>query len=365
MAEKESFVLGLTGNIASGKSAVRQFLENAGAITVDTDLMAQYTYLPSGPAYKPILDAFEPIASLTPKKAPISRKDLGRIVFSDPAALKKLQDIIYPLLNRQIEELIANITKGILVIEGVNLLEAGFRSKLDSLWMTVAEENTRLKRLVEERWMDPADAQSRLRSQVPQAEKAKNADYLIHSDGSFQETYAQVEQGLESLKHLLPAPDWQASPAQFSRLVPELFPQAKSLIFQEGNEEDTQDAQKNQSEALFALLARRSALWVQQGTQTCISIYKLDSGFSLLLASHPQTRDHIEVKTIIAGLSHAAEEHHARALLVPAALLGPAEAKKLGFLPGDSPIKTLQAEVLPLVIRKYGLMPAELYLKLL
>ena len=358
MANQRKYVLGLTGNIASGKSAVRQYLENAGATTLDTDLLAQYTYLPSGLAYQPILGAFPEIAEFTEKCAPISRKQLGQIVFSDPAALKRLENIIYPILNDQIDALCSSLDEGLLVIEGVNLVEAGFRPRLDALWMTVAEDAVRLQRLIDERWMDPSDAKTRLAAQVPQAEKARQADYLIHTDRGFKETYAQVMEGLSNLENLLPATLRETDHARFSRLSPPLYDAALPLLTEEGELNPSSDH-------FYNLLAKSSAFLTEQGQDSCLTIYKLDSGLSLLLTNHPQHRNGIPLTDVLDGLEGFSVQHASKALLIPANLLAHTEAKKLKLFPGDTPIAGLQPEITSQVLRKHGLMPEEIYMKLL
>lgn len=358
MPNPKKYIIGLTGNIASGKSTVRQYLENAGAITVDTDLWAQYTYLPSGPAYQPILDAFPEIAEITEKGSPISRKHLGRLVFADPTALKRLEGIIYPILGRQIDALCDGMDEGLLVIEGVNLLEAGFRPKLDALWMTLAEDTVRLQRLIDERWMEPADAKTRLLAQVPQSEKANQADYLLYTDRGFAETYAQVERGLANLRPLLPVSNWEGESACFSRLSSTEYATALSLLPDEENLGQTE-------ERFYSLLSKCSGFLTTQAGSSCLSLFKLDSEVSLLLSNHPQHRNQIPLNDVLAGLEGFSLQHRAKALLIPTELMGHAEAKKLKLYPGDTPIPGLQPEILLQVLRKHAMMPAEIYAKLI
>jgi len=87
----------------------------------------------------------------------------------------------------------------LIVVEAIKLFESGMAQKYDATWVTVADDETRLKRLIQGRGMDPISAAKRLRSQSPQEEKAKLADFVIHTDGSFEETDAQIETGLEKL----------------------------------------------------------------------------------------------------------------------------------------------------------------------
>lgn len=195
------FILGLTGNIASGKSYVLAYLAKRGAKTIDADLVAQQSYLPGKPAYDALIAHFG--SDILQADGQINRTVLGKIVFADPAQLKALEDIVHPATTNAITALVneAQTTKStnLIVVEAIKLFESGMAQKYDATWVTVADDETRLKRLIQGRGMDPISAAKRLRSQSPQEEKAKLADFVIHTDGSFEETDAQIETGLEKL----------------------------------------------------------------------------------------------------------------------------------------------------------------------
>lgn len=195
------FILGLTGNIASGKSYVLAYLAKRGAKTIDADLVAQQSYLPGKPAYNALIAHFG--SDIVLADGQINRTALGKIVFADPAQLKALEDIVHPATTNAIATLVneAQTSKStnLIVVEAIKLFESGMAQKYDATWVTVADDETRLKRLIQGRGMDPISAAKRLRSQSPQEEKAKLADFVIHTDGSFEETDAQIETGLEKL----------------------------------------------------------------------------------------------------------------------------------------------------------------------
>ena len=195
------FILGLTGNIASGKSYVLAYLAKRGAKTIDADLVAQQSYLPGKPAYDALIAHFG--SDIVLADGQINRTALGKIVFADPAQLKALEDIVHPATTNAIATLVneAQTSKStnLIVVEAIKLFESGIAQKYDATWVTVADDETRLKRLIQGRGMDPISAAKRLRSQSPQEEKAKLADFVIHTDGSFEETDAQIETGLEKL----------------------------------------------------------------------------------------------------------------------------------------------------------------------
>ena len=195
------FILGLTGNIASGKSYVLAYLAKRGAKTIDADLVAQQSYLPGKPAYNALIAHFG--SDIVRADGQIDRTALGKIVFADPAQLKALEDIVHPATTDAIAALLneAQTTKStnLIVVEAIKLFESGMAQKYDATWVTIADDETRLNRLIQGRGMDPISAAKRLRSQSPQEEKAKLADFVIHTDGSFEETDAQIETGLEKL----------------------------------------------------------------------------------------------------------------------------------------------------------------------
>lgn len=195
------FILGLTGNIASGKSYVLAYLAKRGAKTIDADLVAQQSYLPGKPAYDALIAHFG--SDIVLADGQINRTALGKIVFADPAQLKALEDIVHPATTNAIATLVneAQTSKStnLIVVEATKLFESGIAQKYDATWVTVADDETRLNRLIQGRSMDPISAAKRLRSQSPQEEKAKLADFVIHTDGSFEETDAQIETGLEKL----------------------------------------------------------------------------------------------------------------------------------------------------------------------
>lgn len=195
------FILGLTGNIASGKSYVLAYLAKRGAKTIDADLVAQQSYLPGKPAYDALIAHFG--SDIVLADGQINRTALGKIVFADPAQLKALEDIVHPATTNAIATLVneAQTSKStnLIVVEAIKLFESGIAQKYDATWVTVADDETRLNRLIQGRSMDPISAAKRLRSQSPQEEKAKLADFVIHTDGSFEETDAQIETGLEKL----------------------------------------------------------------------------------------------------------------------------------------------------------------------
>jgi dephospho-CoA kinase len=186
----DKFVIGLTGNIATGKSIVRRMLEHMGAYGIDADALGHRAMAVYAPGYKPVVDTFG--KWILDPDGQISRRKLSHVVFSDPDALASLEAIIHPLVGQAIDFLLKRATHKIVVIEAIKLLEAKLHERCDSVWVVHAAAETQLARLVRTRKMSAVDAQQRISSQPPQQEKLDAADVIIYNTGSFEDTWKQV-----------------------------------------------------------------------------------------------------------------------------------------------------------------------------
>lgn len=345
------FVIGLTGNIASGKSVVLQYLANLGALTIDADLAAQETYLPGNPAYKPILERFG--SDLTFSDGQINRSKLGRIVFRDPTALAELEAIIHPLVTRRILERIQTTSRDVVAIEAIKLFEAGIDKHCNALWAIAADDEVRLERLVEGRGLDESAAHQRILSQSPQSEKILLADHAIYTDTSFAHTYEQTRELFSGLG----LPPFEVVSGEdeirLSHLDPTDFAAASSFM-----EEKTE--QKWEDEDLYRLLGQRTVVAFYKGGQLVqLMIFRIEQSMAIYLAHAPFRSDLLPskvsfplLKQYLAGLSDM--------LIVAKDFILPEEAKLLGFTYGDD-----DPPVHPVLynnfLRKHGLMPGEVY----
>ena len=180
------FVIGLTGNIGTGKSVVRQMLEGMGAFGVDADDVAHQVIRRGEAGYAPVLAAFG--SSILGANKEIERAKLAGVVFKDPQALIRLEDIIHPLVDLKIESLIQSAASPVVVIEAIKLIESGISLKCDCVWVTVAHPDIQLKRLVEIRHLSEADARRRIAVQPPQEAKASLANLVINNNAALMET---------------------------------------------------------------------------------------------------------------------------------------------------------------------------------
>ncbi len=190
-------VIGLTGGIGSGKSTVSGFLKELGAAIIDADEVGHEALKPGAEAWREAVVAFG--KEILDAEGSIDRKKLGEIVFADPKALSRLNQIVHPrisaMVKAQIEEHRRRGEK-VVVLDAPLLLEAGRPSladEVDEVWATVAPEATVLKRLKAKGGMSQEQALARIRSQMPPQEKAKQADVLIDTDCPLDELEEKVK----------------------------------------------------------------------------------------------------------------------------------------------------------------------------
>ncbi len=196
------FVIGLTGNIATGKSVVRKMLEHLGAYGIDADALAHRAIAKGAPGYQPVVDIFG--KWILDAQGEIDRAKLGRLVFQDPEALKQLEAVVHPLVEQAIDLMIQRARQPVVVIEAIKLLEGKFANACDSIWVTTAPPEIQQRRLTEKRGMHAEDALQRIRAQSPQEQKIAAAQVVIQNSGSFEETWKQV---VAAWKKIAPSPE--------------------------------------------------------------------------------------------------------------------------------------------------------------
>lgn len=193
------FVIGLTGNIATGKSVVRRMLEHLGAYTIDADALSHRTYAKGAPGYQLVIDKFG--KWLINKDGEIDRKKLGNLVFSDPEAMKQLEAIVHPLVRQATEILTKRAPQKVIVIEAIKLLEGELRMVCDSIWVTNAPEAIQVERLIRKRGMNREQALERTHMQSAQSAKVAVANIVITNTGSYDDLWKQVS---EAWKEIVP-----------------------------------------------------------------------------------------------------------------------------------------------------------------
>ncbi len=186
-------LLGITGNIASGKTTVGHMLLELGAARyIDADHVVHRLYEPGQPIYAGVVAAFgEEI--LTPEGA-IDRRRLGNIVFNDAEALRRLEAIVHPAVGAAIAaEIQTAAPDAVLILDAVKLLEGGTGALCKSRWLVICAEEQQLKRLMERNGFSDEEARARLRAQPSIEPKLPLVDEVIDNSGTLGATRAQVE----------------------------------------------------------------------------------------------------------------------------------------------------------------------------
>ncbi len=191
------YVIGLTGNIATGKSVVRKMLEHLGAYSIDADALSHRAMAKGAPAYQPVVDTFG--KWLLDENQEIDRVKLGQVVFSSPDALKKLEEIVHPFVGQAVDLLAKRSKHEVIVIEAIKLLEGDLATFCDSIWVTDAPESLQKTRLMEKRSLSEAEAIQRIYSQGAQKDKIEAADIVIDNTGSFEDLWKQVSAGWKKI----------------------------------------------------------------------------------------------------------------------------------------------------------------------
>ncbi len=190
-------IIGLTGNIATGKSVVRRMLEHLGAYTIDADALAHRVIAKGAPGYQRVLDTFG--KWLLDKEGQIDRGKLGKLVFSDGEALTQLEEIIHPYVVQAVDLLIRRASQPVVMIEAIKLLESELRNQCDSIWVTDAPQEIQIDRLTRKRNLSREDALQRINAQSSQQDKVAAANIVIKNNGSYDDLWKQVSDGWKTV----------------------------------------------------------------------------------------------------------------------------------------------------------------------
>lgn len=221
------YAIGLTGNIATGKSVVRRMLEHLGAYTIDADALAHRVLAKGAPGYQPVINTFG--TWILNEDGQINRSKLGRLVFADPQALAQLEAIVHPYVGQAVDLLARRATQKVIVIEAIKLLESDLGKRCDSIWVTDAPQQVQVERLMRKRGLSRADALQRVEAQPAQKHKLDAANVVITNTGSYEDLWKQVN---EAWKKIGPAQEAEAPVAS--------KPRAGTFSVQRGKPRDSQ-----------------------------------------------------------------------------------------------------------------------------
>ena len=190
-----SFLLaGLTGGIATGKSTVSAMFTHLGCRVTDADQLARDVVVPGQPAHAAIVKEFG--AEMLQPDGYLDRKRLGAVVFSDPERRKRLEAITHPAIRTRWDRILRVYEEesfaGVVFWDAALLYETGGARLMEKMVVVFTDPETQLARLMARDGCPEVEARARIASQMPVAEKAKLADYVVDNSGSRAETERQV-----------------------------------------------------------------------------------------------------------------------------------------------------------------------------
>ena len=190
-------IIGLTGGIACGKSTVSSYIRKKGFPVIDADQIARKVVEPGSVGLAQIRETFGTIY-IRPDGA-LNREMLGKKVFAEPEALKKLNSITGPLILEELKKEL-NTTAPVIFLDAALLLEEEqYRNLVDEVWVVSLKPETQLERLINRNGYGFRQAKNRIASQMSDGDRVNQADAVIDNNGTMEETLRQVDALLAAL----------------------------------------------------------------------------------------------------------------------------------------------------------------------
>jgi dephospho-CoA kinase len=198
-------IIGITGNIACGKTAVGHMLLELGAERyIDADAVVHRLYQSGQPIALKVAEAFGP--AVVASDGGVDRKTLGEIVFQDAEAMRRLEAIVHPAVGQALANELDSVSpSGIAVIDAVKLLEGGSGAFCQSKWLVVCTEEQELARLMTRNRLSEEEALARMRAQPSVEDRLPLVDEVIDNSGPLEETHRQVAAAFERFCRQFPA----------------------------------------------------------------------------------------------------------------------------------------------------------------
>ncbi len=191
------FILGVTGNIATGKSTVVEMLVQKGAHHVDADKVYHELTQPGKPLLKELVAEFG--ASILNRDGSLNRKALGSIVFYNPSALAKLDALTHPAVIAESDRRAFAVEDGVVILDAVKLIESGHADVCDAVWLVTAPTDTQVERLMRRNRLSDSEAWARVEAQPPLGPKLARADVVISNSGSLADLRREVNAAWDRL----------------------------------------------------------------------------------------------------------------------------------------------------------------------
>ncbi|HUV91123.1 MAG TPA: dephospho-CoA kinase [Anaerolineae bacterium] len=197
MSSRRPLLIGITGNIGTGKSTVARMLASLGAEVIDADKVAHEVMRAGYSAHAHIVETFGP--QVLGPDGEVDRARLGSIVFANPELLARLEAIAHPATLEAIARRIVATSADVVVVEAIKLIESGLASGCDNVWVTTCRPKQQVYRIAGGRGLSRAEAWERVRAQPPQEDKIARADVVVDTSGSMSRTRAQVQAAWDRL----------------------------------------------------------------------------------------------------------------------------------------------------------------------
>jgi dephospho-CoA kinase len=198
-------IVGLTGGVASGKSAVSQVWEGGGAYLIDADRIARELVQPGQPAWKALIKAFG--KDILQEDGSLHRKKLAARVFTDPVQRGIINQILHPRvkreINRRIKEIGQKDPEAIVVVDAALLVETGYYREVDKVVVVTSTREQQMERLKRREGIDQEKAQGIIESQISAKERIKVADIIIRNEGPLEQTERKAKEIFQELKRMV------------------------------------------------------------------------------------------------------------------------------------------------------------------
>ena len=185
--------IGLTGGIGTGKSSVTEAFQSLGAAVINADLLGHDAYLPGTIGFEEVVTEFG--QDIVGSDGQIDRKKLGPIVFSDSSKMDRLNEIMHPLIRDLIEERLVTLESNqnkVAVVEAAILIEAGWKSLFDEIWVVISDPEEVINRLGVRNGLSREDAVKRIDSQMSNNERIEHGDVVVENTGSMEDLQTRV-----------------------------------------------------------------------------------------------------------------------------------------------------------------------------
>lgn len=195
-------IIGLTGGIASGKSTVATTLQSWGAYVIDADKLGHRAYVKGTDAFHKVVAQFG--EDVVGADGEVDRRALGAKVFGEGGSLKQLTDIVWPAIYdmaaAEIKQSLDNNPNTVVVLEAAVLIEAGWQSLVDEIWVTTVDPSTAIERASARDGVDADAVQARIDAQLSNAERTAEAAVVIDNSADEPQLLAQLENHWKNLQ---------------------------------------------------------------------------------------------------------------------------------------------------------------------